>query len=50
LATTLVSSVLACIPPAEEPDKFLAVLKLLGSSFCLVGIGVVSYWLGRRKN
>jgi len=49
LATTLVSSVLACIPPAEEPHKFLAVIKLLGSSALLIGIGVVIYLLGRRK-
>ncbi|PYR87266.1 MAG: hypothetical protein DMG19_11150, partial [Acidobacteria bacterium] len=32
LLTTITSSVLACIPPAEEPNKFLAVVKLLGSS------------------
>ncbi len=51
LLTTLISSVLACIPPAEEPNKVLAVIKLLGSSGLMVGIGAVIYWLGKtRKN
>ena len=51
LLTTIVSSVLACIPPAEEPNKFLAVVKLIGSSALMVGIGAVIYWIGKsRKN
>src|SRR5262245_55347616 len=49
LLTTAVSSILACIPPADEPDKFLAVAKLLGSSAALVLTGAVVYWLGRRR-
>ena len=49
LLTTLISSVLACIPPADEPNKFFAVVKLLGSSGCLVLAGAVIYWLGRRR-
>src|SRR5262245_33275487 len=50
LMTTTISSILACIPPADEPNKVLAVVKLLGSSACLVGIGAVIYWIGKRKN
>src|SRR5712691_8317353 len=50
LLTTIVSSVLACIPPAEEPHKFLAVVKLLGSSVVMVAIGAVIYWIGKSKN
>ena len=49
LFATIISSVLACIPPGDEPNKVLAVAKLLGSSACLVGIGAVIYWLGRRR-
>jgi hypothetical protein len=49
LATTFVSSVLACIPPADEPNKVLAVVKLLASSAGLVLAGAVVYWLGRRR-
>jgi glutamate:GABA antiporter len=50
LLTTIISSVLACIPPAEEPNKLLAVIKLIGSSAIMVGIGAVIYWLGKRKS
>ena len=52
LLTTITSSVLACIPPAEEPNKFLAVVKLLGSSSLMVAVGAVIYWVGksRKKN
>jgi amino acid transporter len=49
LLTTTISSILACIPPAEEPHKFLAVVKLLGSSLLMVGVGAVIYWLGKSK-
>jgi amino acid transporter len=50
LITTAISSILACIPPAEEVNKTFAVIKLLGSSGCLVGIGAVIYWLGKRRS
>ena len=50
LITTITSSVLACVPPAEEPNKFFAVVKLLGSSGLMVGIGAVIYWIGRRNS
>jgi glutamate:GABA antiporter len=46
---TAVSIVLACIPPDEEPNKSLAVVKVVGLSLVLVGIGVVVYLLGRRR-
>jgi glutamate:GABA antiporter len=46
---TAVSIVLACIPPDEEPNKSLAVIKVVGLSMVLVGIGVVVYLLGRRR-
>jgi amino acid transporter len=47
---TAVSIVLACIPPDDEPNKMLAVVKVVGSSAFLVAIGAVVYWLGRRRS
>jgi hypothetical protein len=46
---TAVSIVLACVPPDEEPNKLLAVVKVVGSSCALVGIGAVVYWTGRKR-
>jgi glutamate:GABA antiporter len=46
---TAVSIVLACIPPDDEPNKALAVVKVIGSSAILVAVGVVVYFLGRRR-
>ena len=46
---TAISIVLAAIPPDEEPNKMLAVVKVVGSSLVLVGIGVVVYLAGRRR-
>src|SRR3954469_11975497 len=48
-AVTLLSIVLACIPPDEEPNKTLAVVKVVGASAALVLIGAVVYMLGRRR-
>jgi amino acid transporter len=50
LLTTIISSVLACIPPDDEPNKTLAVMKLLGSTACVVAIGTLIYWLGKRRD
>jgi amino acid transporter len=49
LLTTIVSSILACIPPADEPNKFLAVTKIIGSSALMIAIGAVIYLIGKRK-
>jgi amino acid transporter len=46
---TAISIVLACVPPDDEPNKLLAVVKVVGSSAVLVAIGIVVYVLGRRK-
>jgi amino acid transporter len=46
---TALSIVLACVPPDEEPNKLLAVAKVVGSSLLLVGIGVAVYVAGRRR-
>ena len=46
---TAVSIVLACVPADEEPNKTLAVVKVVGSSLVLVAIGAVVYLSGRRR-
>jgi hypothetical protein len=47
--TTAVSIVLACIPADEEPNKTLAVVKVVGSSLALVAAGVAVYMAGRKR-
>jgi len=46
---TAISIVLACVPPDEEPNKPLAVVKVVGASLALVAIGAFVYLLGRRQ-
>jgi amino acid transporter len=46
---TAISIVLACVPPDDEPNKTLAIGKVVGSSAVLVGIGAIVYLLGRRR-
>jgi amino acid transporter len=46
---TAVSIVLACIPPDEEPNKMLEVVRVVGLSLVLVAVGVVVYLLGRHR-
>ncbi len=48
LVTTF-SIVLACVPPDDEPNKMLSIVKVVGSSLALVGIGAVVYGFGRRR-
>ena len=48
-AVTALSIVLAAIPPDEEPNKMLAVVKVVGASLLLVAVGAVVYLLGRRR-
>src|SRR5205823_6438305 len=44
--TTAISIVLACVPGADEPNKALAVGKIVGSTLLLVAIGILVYWSG----
>jgi glutamate:GABA antiporter len=46
---TAISIVLACIPADEEPNKLLAVTKVVGASVALVAIGAVVYAAGASK-
>jgi glutamate:GABA antiporter len=47
--TTAISIVLACIPAADEPNKALAVAKIVGLSGILLAIGAAVYVAGRRR-
>ena len=49
LLTTAFSIVLAALPAPDEPNKTLAVAKVVGGTFVILGAGVVAYILGRRK-
>ncbi|MGC1463676.1 MAG: APC family permease [Terracidiphilus sp.] len=42
-ASTLVTLVLALVPSADEPDKLLAIAKVVGGMFVLVGAGIVVF-------
>ena len=46
---TAVSIVLACIPADDEPNKMLAVVKVVGASVALVAIGAAVYVAGKRR-
>jgi glutamate:GABA antiporter len=48
-ATTLFSAILAAFPADDEPNKPLAVVKVLGLTALMIGSGVVVYWFGRRN-
>jgi amino acid transporter len=48
-ATTTASIVLACIPADDEPNKTLAIVKVVGSSAVLVLLGIAVYFNGRRR-
>jgi hypothetical protein len=47
--TVVVSIVLACLPPPDDPRPGLAVLKVVGSSLGMVALGVILYVAGRRR-
>jgi len=47
--TTLLTIVLSVIPQPDEPNKPLAILKVVGGSIVLVLIGASIYWAGKRN-
>src|SRR5262245_47918447 len=47
--TTAVAIVLACIPAADEPNKVLAVAKIIGLSALLIAVGSIVYLMGKRR-
>jgi len=47
---TLASIVLACVPADDDPNKSLAVIKIVGGSAILVAVGAIIYFLGKRRS
>ena len=47
--TTLATIGLSVLPPPDEPNKLLAVVKIVGLSGLLLGAGVVVYAGGRGR-
>jgi amino acid transporter len=47
--TTLLTIALSLIPAADEPNKVLAVVKVVGLTGLVLITGVVLYWLGKRR-
>jgi amino acid transporter len=50
LITTTLTIVLSAVPQPDEPNKPLAVLKVVGGSVALLLIGAGIYWMGKAKN
>jgi amino acid transporter len=48
--TTLISIVLSAFPSEDEPNKALALVKILGLTLLTMGVGVLVYVLGRRSH
>ena len=50
LLTTTATILLSVVPPADDPNKPLAVLKIVGGTLALMAAGGWIYWAGKRKN
>jgi len=48
-ATTVFTIALSVLPPPDEPNKPLAVFKIVGGCGALLAIGMWLYWTGRRR-
>jgi amino acid transporter len=48
--TTAIAIVLACVPSADEPNKELAVVKIVGLSVALLAVGAIVYFVGRSRS
>jgi hypothetical protein len=46
--TTTISVGLAMLPADDEPDKSLAVIKIIGLTAAMIAVGVGLYVAGRR--
>jgi amino acid transporter len=49
LVTTSLTICLSVLPSDDEPNKPLAVVKVVGMTFLVLAVGVVIYAVGRRK-
>jgi amino acid transporter len=48
-ATTAMAIGLSVLPPPDEPNKVLAVVKIVGLTGAMLGVGMVIYLLGRWR-
>ena len=46
---TCLTIVLSLFPSADEPNKILAVVKIVGLTGALLLIGAFLYWVGKRR-
>lgn len=49
LLATTATILLSVVPPADEPNKPLAVLKIVGGTAALMAAGGWIYWAGKKK-
>ena len=49
-ASTTLAILLATLPPADEPDKALAVAKIIGLTALLLGVGALIYRKGKARS
>jgi amino acid transporter len=47
---SIAAIVLACVPAEDDPNKTLAVVKIVGGSIVLVLVGVIIYFMGKRRS
>jgi hypothetical protein len=47
---TVAAIVLACVPADDDPNKVLAVIKIVGVSAGMILAGAVIYYLGKRRS
>jgi hypothetical protein len=47
--TTLLTIALSLIPAADDPNKVLAVVKIVGLTGLVLIVGMLLYWLGKRN-
>ena len=48
-AATLLSVILAFIPPAGTSSPVLFVIKIAGATLLFIAVGLIFYWRGRRR-
>jgi amino acid transporter len=49
-ATTLLTIGLSLVPPQDEPNKILAMAKVIGLTAVLLGVGAALYYAGKKKS
>jgi len=47
--TTAFTIVLSVVPQPDEPNKLLAVEKIVGSTAVVILVGMLIYWLGKKR-